>query len=430
MPYYVVNIKLGVGMSMNTKNMQYMNYSINISKGGSGSVIRVGAVLVSDMNEIICSAYTNEEYGKSWCAVLLSKVYCLGVSNAKGIYLTVNTLAGDESFELNQLLKIVHINEIYVGLPDPSLTCYLEDDPIISLENVYRYPDNLLREILALNQRFYAVSKQSIKHCSYYSENRISNLVIEKLTSRGYTVSKEELKTNKQKQALASLISDRYKIDYSEAINVVYNVISEAFDSKYGRYNYQNDARILDSEWRERFISFYDESSSKNIFSNNIINVGVGGGHEALELFSNCKSITFVDIAQEGLKKIKEHIPLSNIIVASADNLSHIADNSYDLYVSLRTFNSSFFDIKEAISEANRVLKSNAVIIISVANGFLCNEQQSVIPGLIISGTDFVDIYRGMDTIKQMSADFQNVGFRNIRCVPTNTEIYMSAVSA
>ncbi len=48
----------------------------------------------------------------------------------------------------------------------------------------------------------------------------------------------------------------------------------------------------------------------------NILNVGVGGGHEAIALFSNCTHITFVDIVQSSLEKIKEHIPLSKIIVS------------------------------------------------------------------------------------------------------------------
>jgi hypothetical protein len=109
--------------------------------------------------------------------------------------------------------------------------------------------------------------------------------------------------------------------------------------------------------------------------------------------------------------------------------LSSIPDNSHDLYVSLRTFNSSFLDIKEAISEAHRVLKPNAVIIVSVANGFLCPERHCIIPGLIIPGTEFVDIYRGMDTIKLMRTEFLQAGFENIQLFPTNTEIYLSAIN-
>ena len=35
-----------------------------------------------------------------------------------------------------------------------------------------------------------------------------------------------------------------------------------------------------------------------------VLNIGVGGGEEAINLFSNCTHITFVDIARAGLEKI------------------------------------------------------------------------------------------------------------------------------
>ena len=141
-------------------------------------------------------------------------------------------------------------------------------------------------------------------------------------------------------------------------------------------------------DWKESFISIYNRYCVRPISTINILNVGVGNGQEAIILFSNCAYVTFVDLAQVGLENIKEKSPLSKTIVANADDLSSIPDNYYDLYVSLRTFNSSFFDIKKAISEAHRVLKPNATIIVSVANGFLCSNKHCIIPGLIIPGTE------------------------------------------
>jgi len=409
--------------------MYWMNYSIDIAKGASQSDLRVGVVLVSEHNELICSAYAGEERNASWCSVLLSKVRKRKISNAQSIYITINTLSVAYSFDLIELLKEVHIKEIHVGLPDPALTCYLVDDPAITLNHVYRYPDELQRKILEQNNHFFADSKQSIKYSPFYSENRISNLVIEKLKSKGFVVSKNELNANKQRSALVSLICNRYGIEYSEAISTVYNAVSEAFNSKYGAYNYSDDTRSLDLNWKESFMSFYKRSSARPMSTINILNVGVGSGHEAIALFSNCTRVTFVDIAQGGLEKIKEQIPLSKVIVSNAVDLSSIPDNSHELYVSLRTYNSSFFDVKEAISEAHRVLKPNAVIIISVANGFLCPEQHCIIPGLIIPGTEFVDIYRGMDTTKLIHTEFIQAGFKYIQTFPTNTEIYLSAIT-
>lgn len=82
-----------------------------------------------------------------------------------------------------------------------------------------------------------------------------------------------------------------------------------------------------------------------NLSNDNIINVGVGYGNEATRIFSTCKRITFEDIARDGLRKLKKLMPQSIIILSSADNLSIIEDNTFDEYISLRTYNSSFFNI-------------------------------------------------------------------------------------
>ena len=66
-------------------------------------------------------------------------------------------------------------------------------------------------------------------------------------------------------------------------------------------------------------------------------------------------------------------------------------------------------------------------IIISIANGFLCPEDQYIIPGLIIPGTEFIDIYRGFDMVKKLSTELRNNCFEDIRFFPTNVELFLSA---
>ena len=160
-----------------------------------------------------------------------------------------------------------------------------------------------------------------------------------------------------------------------------------------------------------------------------IINgVGASGVATARLLFAaGIKNITFVDIAPNGLKKIKKQIPNSNIVVSRAENLVTLTNSSYDMYISLRTYNSSFFNIKQAISEAFRVLKKDGIIIISIANGFLCPEDQYIIPGLIVPGTEFVDIYRGFDMIEKLSRQLCNNSFKDIQFFPTKVELFITA---
>lgn len=414
---------------MNASYLQWMNYSIDIAMYTPGSGLRVGAVLVSSHNELICSAYAGEKGNNSWCSVLLDKVRKLKIFNAQSIYITINTLSEDLRFDLNDFLKEVCVKDIYLGLPDPVLSFYLDDDPLISFNCVYRYPVELQRKILEQNSYSFAKSKQSIKYNLFYFENRISNSIMKKLKERGFFVSREEINANKSRFLLTNVICTKYKLEYEKANSIVYDVISEAFNDKYATYNYLADTRSLDSAWKDHFLSIYKQVDNNNLSMKHILNIGVGSGYEAVALFSKCPYITFVDIAQDGLEKLKEELPQSKIIMSSADDLSTIPDSSYNLYVSLRTYNSSFFDIKKALAEANRVLESNASIIISVANGFLNSKEHRIIPGLIIPGTDFVDIYRGMDTVEMIQTGLFQLGFKNIKIYPTNTEIYLSAIS-
>lgn len=97
-------------------------------------------------------------------------------------------------------------------------------------------------------------------------------------------------------------------------------------------------------------------------------------------MFSDCSCVTFVDIAQAGLEKIPGQI-------------------------------------------------LGAEIIVSIANGFLCPEKHRIIPALIIPGTEFVDIYRGIDTAKLIYAEFLQKGFMDVELFPTNTEIFVSAIN-
>lgn len=409
-------------------NLYWMKYSINISQKAPWSKLKTGVVLVSKQNELICSAYTGEEENSSWLDVLLKKIKGSSLFNGWCLYLTVNTLSKTESFDLIELLKLIHVRKIYVGLPDFRLENYLNGDPVLVLDYVHRYPDDLQREILKQNKRFYANSRQSIQYSSYYSANRISSFVLEKLERKGITISEEELNINKKSTALASLIFNKYEIEYEKAACIVDNILSEAFNNKYSKYDYLNDIRSFDLGWKQTFQSIYNRVSKKPMPGMNILNVGVGSGNEAISLFSNCPHITFVDIAGEGLERIKIQLPLSNFVVSKAENLSSLNENSYELYISLRTYNSSFFDINHAISEAYRVLKKDAIIIISIANGFLCSGEKRIIPGLIVPGTDFVDIYRGIDTVKLLHKNFVQIGFKNIQIFPTKTEIYLTAV--
>jgi SAM-dependent methyltransferase len=415
---------------MSPNSNRWMNYAVRGAEFASPSGRRVGVALVSERDELMCSAFEGEVRGASWYRTLRSRTQELGMSTAHSAYLTINTLSADGSFELAELLGDVRIDRVYVGLPDPALTNYLTGDPVTERGHVLRFPDDLQRQILAQHRDLYAESEQSIEGNPHYSTYRISEAVSTRLMAMGFPLTRNDIDAHRGRDALASLVCSRYGTEYNEAASAVGDALAAAFDAKYGTYDYAYDARAANAGWADDFMAVYRRSSTSSLTAVSILNVGVGAGHEAAALFSDCPRITFADIAVSGLANIRRRIPLSRSIVSGAEDLSALPDDSFDLYVSLRTYNSSFFDTSAAVSEAHRVLKPGAMIIVSVANGFLYTQLGRVVPGLIIPGTDFVDLYRGMDTANLIAAELADTGFKDVRIFPTSTEIYLSAVAA
>lgn len=414
---------------MSPNRTRWMRHALEAAQKAPQSGRRVGVALVSESNELICSAFEGEVRGASWYRSLRGKMRQLGTSSARSVFLTVNTLSADRSFELAELLKEVRVDRVYIGLPDPALSSYLDDDPVTARGHVHRFPDDLQREILEQNRDFYAASEQNIDRNPHYSAHRISEAVSTGLGSRGFALSRSDVNANRGRGALASLLCQRYGIGSEEADRAVGGALSKAFDAKYGSYDYEVDARAANPGWADDFMSVYRSASAMPLPAVDVLNVGVGAGVEAAALFSNCPKITFVDIAERGLANIGGRIPSSRTLVSGAEDLSALPDDSFDLYVSLRTYNSSFFDTSAAASEAHRVLKPGAAIIVSVANGFLYTQRGCVIPGLIIPGTEFVDLYRGMDTADLIGAELDRAGFKDVQIHPKTTEIYLTAVA-
>lgn len=417
------NFKVIENMSLNSENLHWMNYSIENASYCNSSNLYVGAVLVSENGELISSSNNSN----SWSTTLLEELKKKNIKEANSLYLTINTLKNDTEFDINFLLEQIKIQNIYLGLPDPKLTSYLPNDPIVNMNNIYRYPEYLQEKILKQNEKYYLNSKQHLKNCSYFSTKRIGNLLIEKLKENGFILSQKEVYNNKKNSELITFLSNKYNINYEKAMNIINEGLKYAFNEKYSSYDYHNDVRSIDNSWKENFISICEKMINGSINNINVLDVGVGSGNEATILFSNCKDITFVDIAPSGLKKIKDKLPQSKIINSIAESLPFL-DDTYDLYVSLRTYNSSFFDVKKSLSEAYRVLKHNGAIIISIANGFLNSKENNIISGLIIQGLEFIDIYRGIDMIRDLSKEFSNNNFKNINIYTTKEEIYLTAI--
>lgn len=435
--YFWKSIELGLpqksfdvieNIEVNSTDLYWMNYSISKANNMNNSSLCVGAVLVTEEGNLICSSSQNPNLNDSWATILLNEVNKKNINEAHALYLTINTLSNNNTLDINVLLDKVNIKNIYLGLPDPKLTSYILNDPIVNGNNIYRYPEDLQQKILMQNEDYYLNSKQHLKNCSYFSTKRIGNLLVERLKEKGFYFSTNEIYANKQIVELTKLLINKYNLEYDKAMKLISDGLKYAFNEKYSSYNYSDDVRSLDSNWKDNFITICESLINRSINDEKILDVGVGSGTEATILFSDCNDITFVDIAPIGLQKIKNKMKHAKIINSMAENLPFLED-TYDLYVSLRTYNSSFFNVKKSLSEAYRVLKPNGAIIVSIANGFLNSRDNNIISGLIVPGLDFIDIYRGIDIVRKLSQEFSDNKFKNIQIHTTKEEIYLTAIS-
>ena len=177
---------------MNLDEIKWMRYSIEIAKIKLSSFLQVGVLLISDNNELICFSYSGEDGNNSWSMNLLKKINEKNIFKAHSMYLTINTL--EESFELLKIIRLVEIDKIYIGVPDPRLSSYFEEDPVVNLGNVYRYTDELQYKIIQQNKIFFEKSSQRLKYIPFYNKNRISSIIIENLKKRELLISEDEFK--------------------------------------------------------------------------------------------------------------------------------------------------------------------------------------------------------------------------------------------
>lgn len=393
--------------------------------------LRVGALALNDDGELLCVVGGLAGSGSfSWRHLLTTQLRLHIGANIAKLYVTVNTLSSSGKSDLDELCKEFDVDEVCFGLPDPSLTSIAEDDPVLVCGSCCRYPDELQRAILDQNAAAYQSSKQNIGDAPLFSDVRISEILLSNLAASGIEVTRKELDANRSENALTNLVATKFAIDDKEAFAKVRRALSEAFGTKYGAYNPASDVRSRVQEWSVSFMRVYRSLMGEPLDTQRIIDVGVDGGYEAAELFSSCSKAVFVDISEHALASLRLRLPNARTICASADNLSQLEGGAFDLYISLRTFNSSFFNLRGAVSEAYRLLESGGGIIASVANGFLCADGRTVLSGLLVPGTTFVDIYRGISAAERLQNELRLAGFENVGLISSETEIYVVGTKA
>ncbi len=232
--------------------------------------------------------------------------------------------------------------------------------------------------------------------------------------------------------ALAALLYPLADKSRDELVAYLNDVRERFFEDKYKEYTYDHDLRSLLPAWALQFREIVRGELNMPRSGLDVLDVGVGNGLELEPLFSDigvpAASITGVDVSAGMLAAAKERFPAMKAAHASAESLTSIDSRSIDLYVSLRTYMSRLFDVTRALEEAVRVLRPDGGIVLSIANGYVVDEQgrsRQLVRGLTISGGDAVDTERPHVIASQIRRQLWDFGFENVGYLSSSTDVYV-----
>jgi SAM-dependent methyltransferase len=165
---------------------------------------------------------------------------------------------------------------------------------------------------------------------------------------------------------------------------------ASVYDSKYANRTPQDDERFMDYEaWQQELEGIVSRMGLHRPDTLRAVVVGIGNGNERPRLYERFKKLTVTDVSPASLKRCESAFPRSDIQLAAAEELGFAESGSYDLYISLRTFQSSFFNVRHAAFEANRVLRRGGIAIVSVPNVYV--DSKGVGKGLQSGGSAALD---------------------------------------
>lgn len=260
------------------------------------------------------------------------------------------------------------------------------------------------------------LNKSGLSEANYLSQMTISEYLAEEIPIQfGLTLDPKTLMTELSVYDLAALV--RPGSDLESARSALDGVRERYFTKKYINYEDQSDVRnFTGGAWTQdvasacRYLGVQPEASD-------VIYVGIGTGRDVPQVLPAFSSLTGVDLSLSMLHRAKELTPQLNIQQGCAETLARIEDDSFDLYLSLRTFQSSLFDTGAALRQAVRVLRPGGSIILSIPGGFVdrdANGELRFIPGLHLPGSNFIDRARPRRIADRLLTQMDNLLFERV----------------
>jgi len=392
---------------------------------------KVGAIIADAEGNILQRAHRGEQPGCHAEYLCLSKAKKEGQDLKNCMFfvtLEPCTARGPGKKACSKHIIESGLKKVYIGMLDPNpAICGRGETRLRFSMDVERFPSDLIREIEALNKDFIEIHKKAhLSEESLYVKTQIHQIMHDYLVRNGIPLDRDlPVDVDLTIEDITG-ICKATRISAEDDIDVYSKVLearAEAFDKKYANRTYEDDGRGLGNYWKDAVLHILTEMGAVDFPKRRIIVVGIGNGLEGQELYVNCENLIAVDIGKRSLERAKRILPNASMVRNPAENLQEIKTDSQDIYISLRTYQSTYFDRNAALREAYRVVRQGGIILISVANGFL--EQGSIIPGLLIPGTAVVDRNLGFQIANQIRNRMSLLNFEEIGMRTSLDEIYV-----
>jgi pyrimidine deaminase RibD-like protein/SAM-dependent methyltransferase len=392
----------------------------------------VGAVIADGNGQVISKACRGETgLGRHAEFIALTRAAEAGVDlgNAE-MFVTLEpcTARGPGKTPCVERIKGSGIRRVHIGMLDPNPQILGRGETQLRWEDidVERFPSDLIRVLEELNSDFVKVHREAhLPASSLYVSTQVCDIMLEELQREGLDI--KELPFDWD-ISIEDLI-EYCRPSHTEAVpwdleDMLHRVRGTAFDKKYSDYTYDKDARGTLPEWIGDVTGLLMRMRIKSLGQYRVINVGIGNGLEGEGLLDELNNLILADIAPMSLERAKGRLPRARGFVASAEMLKPIRTSSQDIYLSLRTFQSSYFDIARAVREAYRVLRPGGVFLVSVANAFL-GDDDALIPGLVIPHTSVVDRDRPFEVAEKIRRQLTIMRFDDVGMHSGVSEIFV-----
>lgn len=392
----------------------------------------VGAVLADSEGKVLQTAHRGEESGCHAEFLCLKKAELAG-QELKDCMLFVTlepcTARGPGKTACSKRIVKSGLQKVYIGMLDPNpVICGRGETRLRFQIDVERFPLEFVKEIEHMNIEFVELHKKAhLSDESMYVTTQINEIMHDFLIRNGLKLDDTfPVGVDLTTADITHICKASFPLGKGDNVDVgklVEEARAVAFDKKYAERTYEDDGRGLGDYWKHSVRSILAEMGATDFAKRRLVVVGIGNGLEGEDLYATCENLVAIDIGERSLNQVEKVLPKASISKACAENLVAIPSSSQDIYISLRTYQSSYFDRNAALREAYRVVRQGGIVLISVANGFL--DQGSIIPGLLIPGTRVVDRNLGFQIADQVRSRMSLLRFEDVGMRTSIDEIYV-----